>query len=35
MEIVSFLKDKDKYGRLGARIPKGIPWSDLPAPARH
>ncbi len=22
--IVSFLKDKDKYGRLGARIPKGI-----------
>ena len=23
-EIVSFLKDKDKYGRLGARIPKGI-----------
>ncbi len=22
-EIVSFLKDKDKYGRLGARIPKG------------
>jgi cell division protease FtsH len=24
MEIVSFLKDRDKYGRLGARIPKGI-----------
>ncbi|MDI6837986.1 MAG: ATP-dependent zinc metalloprotease FtsH [Rhizobiaceae bacterium] len=23
-EIVSFLKDKDLYGRLGARIPKGI-----------
>jgi cell division protease FtsH len=23
-EIVSFLNDKDKYGRLGARIPKGI-----------
>jgi cell division protease FtsH len=23
-EIVSFLKNKDKYGRLGARIPKGI-----------
>ncbi|MFA7414209.1 MAG: ATP-dependent zinc metalloprotease FtsH [Rhizobium sp.] len=23
-EIVSFLKDKDTYGRLGARIPKGI-----------
>ena len=23
-EIVSFLKDKDKYGRLGARVPKGI-----------
>jgi cell division protease FtsH len=23
-EIVSFLSDKDKYGRLGARIPKGI-----------
>lgn len=23
-EIVSFLKEKDKYGRLGARIPKGI-----------
>ncbi len=23
-EIVSFLKDKDKYGRLGARIPKGV-----------
>ena len=23
-EIVSFLKDKDKYGRLGARMPKGI-----------
>lgn len=23
-EIVSFLKDKNKYGRLGARIPKGI-----------
>lgn len=23
-EIVSFLKDKEKYGRLGARIPKGI-----------
>lgn len=22
-EIVSFLKDQDKYGRLGARIPKG------------
>jgi len=24
MEIVSFLKDKDKFGRLGARIPKGV-----------
>jgi cell division protease FtsH len=23
-EIVSFLADKDKYGRLGARIPKGV-----------
>jgi cell division protease FtsH len=23
-EIVSFLQDKEKYGRLGARIPKGI-----------
>ncbi len=23
-EVVSFLKDKEKYGRLGARIPKGI-----------
>ena len=23
-EIVSFLKDKDKYSRLGARVPKGI-----------
>ncbi|HEY8594497.1 MAG TPA: ATP-dependent zinc metalloprotease FtsH [Devosiaceae bacterium] len=23
-EIVSFLKDKEQYGRLGARIPKGI-----------
>ncbi|TIP31461.1 MAG: AAA family ATPase, partial [Mesorhizobium sp.] len=23
-EVVSFLKDQDKYGRLGARIPKGI-----------
>jgi cell division protease FtsH len=23
-EVVSFLKDKDKYGRLGARIPKGV-----------
>lgn len=23
-EIVSFLKDKDRYGRLGARMPKGI-----------
>ena len=23
-EIVSFLKEKDKYGRLGARIPKGV-----------
>lgn len=23
-EVVSFLKDKDKYGRLGARMPKGI-----------
>ncbi len=23
-EIVSFLKEKDKYGRLGAHIPKGI-----------
>jgi cell division protease FtsH len=23
-EIVSFLKDKDKFGRLGARIPKGV-----------
>lgn len=23
-EIVSFLKDKEKYGRLGARIPKGV-----------
>ncbi|MGB3390288.1 MAG: ATP-dependent zinc metalloprotease FtsH [Pseudaminobacter sp.] len=23
-EIVSFLKDREKYGRLGARIPKGI-----------
>lgn len=23
-EIVSFLQDKDKYGRLGAHIPKGI-----------
>ncbi|MEP9370704.1 ATP-dependent zinc metalloprotease FtsH [Mesorhizobium sp. KR1-2] len=22
-EVVSFLKDKDRYGRLGARIPKG------------
>jgi hypothetical protein len=24
MEIVNFLKDPDTYGRLGARIPKGI-----------
>ena len=24
LEIVSFLKDKEKYGRLGARIPKGV-----------
>ncbi|WP_425482670.1 hypothetical protein [Chelativorans xinjiangense] len=23
-EIVSFLKDREKYGRLGARIPKGV-----------
>jgi len=23
-EVVSFLKDKEKYGRLGARIPKGV-----------
>jgi ATP-dependent Zn protease len=23
-EIVSFLTDKDKYGRLGARMPKGV-----------
>lgn len=23
-EIVSFLKDKDRYGRLGARVPKGV-----------
>jgi cell division protease FtsH len=23
-EIVSFLKDRDRYGRLGARIPKGV-----------
>ena len=23
-EIVSFLKDKDKFGRLGARVPKGV-----------
>jgi cell division protease FtsH len=23
-EVVSFLNDRDKYGRLGARIPKGI-----------
>jgi cell division protease FtsH len=23
-EIVSFLKNKDRYGRLGARIPKGV-----------
>jgi cell division protease FtsH len=23
-EVVSFLRDKDKYGRLGAHIPKGI-----------
>ena len=23
-EVVSFLKDKEKYGRLGARVPKGI-----------
>ena len=24
MEIVSFLKDKERYGRLGASIPKGV-----------
>ncbi len=24
LEIVAFLKDKEKYGRLGARIPKGV-----------
>ncbi|MDO8361024.1 MAG: ATP-dependent metallopeptidase FtsH/Yme1/Tma family protein, partial [Devosia sp.] len=23
-EVVNFLKDKEKYGRLGARIPKGV-----------
>ncbi|HET9903186.1 MAG TPA: ATP-dependent zinc metalloprotease FtsH [Xanthobacteraceae bacterium] len=23
-ELVSFLRDRDKYGRLGARIPKGV-----------
>ena len=23
-EIVAFLKDKEKYGRLGARVPKGV-----------
>ncbi len=33
-EIVSFLKNADKFGRLGARIPKGIPWSAHRAPAR-
>ncbi len=24
LEIVSFLKERDRYGRLGARVPKGI-----------
>jgi cell division protease FtsH len=33
-EVVSFLQDRDRYGRLGARIPKGILLVGPPAPAR-
>jgi cell division protease FtsH len=34
-EIVSFLKEPQKYGRLGARIPNGILLVGPPAPARR
>ena len=34
-EIVDFLKTPDKYLRLGARIPRGVLLSGLPAPARR
>jgi cell division protease FtsH len=34
-EIVSFLKEKDKYGRLGARIPKGVLLVGPLEPARR
>ena len=35
-EIVSFLKDKEKYGRLGATHPaEAYCWSARPAPARR
>ena len=34
-EVVEFLKDPKKYGRLGARVPKACCWSDRRAPARR
>ena len=34
-EVVDFLKDPQKYGRLGARVPKGICSSVLPASAKR
>jgi len=34
-EIVAFLKDPGSYGRLGARMPKGILLVGPPAPARR
>ena len=34
VEIVDFLKQPDKYRRLGARLPRGVLLIGPPAPAR-
>ena len=34
-EIVEFLKDPQKFQRLGGKIPRACCWSALPAPARR
>ena len=35
VEIVDFLKNPDRYRRLGGMVPRGVLLADLPAPARR
>ncbi|EUA35164.1 ATP-dependent zinc metalloprotease FtsH domain protein [Mycobacterium xenopi 3993] len=34
-EVVDYLRDPEKYRKLGARVPKGVLLAGAPAPGRH